>query len=85
MGAYHGRKSFETFSHHRAFMDRTRVPELAIGLRYPPYTESKFSWMSWFMFRGVGKESWKRFGMFKPGWLVYAATAVVFFAMKLHR
>ena len=39
MGAYHGRGSFETFSHRKAVVDKsTRVdPKIA----YPPYTSFK--------------------------------------------
>ena len=39
MGAYHGKSSFDTFSHRKSVLDRpTRVdPKLA----YPPYTKVK--------------------------------------------
>ena len=38
MGSYHGKKSFETFSHQRSVLDRKTY--LDIPLRYPPFTET---------------------------------------------
>jgi aldehyde dehydrogenase (NAD+) len=40
MGAYSGRRGFETFSHMKAVMKRGWWPDLDI--RYAPYTEKKF-------------------------------------------
>lgn len=45
MGAYHGKKSFETFSHMRSVLDKTVWFDL--NLRYPPYTESKINQSKW--------------------------------------
>jgi aldehyde dehydrogenase (NAD+) len=42
MGAYHGRASFETFSHRRSVLERSTA--LDPPLRYPPYAESKLRW-----------------------------------------
>jgi aldehyde dehydrogenase (NAD+) len=39
MGSYHGKKSFEAFSHKRSILNRKTWLDLA--LRYPPFTESK--------------------------------------------
>jgi len=39
MGAYHGRASFETFSHQKSVLDKST--HLEPPLRYPPYTERK--------------------------------------------
>ena len=39
MGSYHGKKSFETFSHKRSILNRKTWLEAA--LRYPPFTEIK--------------------------------------------
>jgi aldehyde dehydrogenase (NAD+) len=36
MGAYHGRHTFETFSHHKAILRRAAFPRL-LGVRWPPY------------------------------------------------
>ncbi|MBN2040263.1 MAG: aldehyde dehydrogenase [Spirochaetes bacterium] len=37
MGAYHGKYSFDTFSHHRSVLSKTTLFD--IPLRYPPYKE----------------------------------------------
>ena len=39
MGAYHGKQSFETFSHFKAVMKKANKPDP--DLAYPPYTEKK--------------------------------------------
>lgn len=46
-GSYHGRWGFEAFSHRRACMLRGWALERLNGLRYPPYTENKLSWLRW--------------------------------------
>lgn len=46
-GNYHGRWGFETFSHQRAIMLRGWALERLNGLRYPPYDETKLSWLRW--------------------------------------
>lgn len=38
MGSYHGKKSFDTFSHEKSIMDATRT--LDIKHRYPPYPKN---------------------------------------------
>jgi aldehyde dehydrogenase (NAD+) len=43
MGAYHGRHSFDTFSHKKAVLKKPTG--LDLSLQYPPYTESKKSWL----------------------------------------
>jgi aldehyde dehydrogenase (NAD+) len=42
MGAYHGRASFETFSHRKSVLHKST--RLDASLRYPPYDESKVKW-----------------------------------------
>ena len=37
MGAYHGKRSFETFSHQKSIMERST--RLDLPVRYPPYTK----------------------------------------------
>ena len=37
MGAYHGKRSFETFSHQKSIMERST--RLDLPMRYPPYTK----------------------------------------------
>jgi aldehyde dehydrogenase (NAD+) len=43
MGAYHGKHSFDTFSHRKAVLKRATV--LEPDLVYPPYTDSKEKWL----------------------------------------
>ncbi len=42
MGAYHGRASFDTFSHKKSVLDKPTYVDPA--LRYPPYTDQKVRW-----------------------------------------
>lgn len=42
MGAYHGKSSFDTFSHRKSVLDKPTYVDPA--LRYPPYTEQKVRW-----------------------------------------
>ena len=43
MGSYHGKKSFETFSHAKSvFYNSTLIDN---PLRYPPYSVKKLSWI----------------------------------------
>jgi len=44
MGAYHGRQSFETFSHMKAVMKRGWLHDITV--RYPPYA-SRGRWLAW--------------------------------------
>jgi aldehyde dehydrogenase (NAD+) len=39
-GAYHGRRSLETFSHEKAVLSKALAPD-TLQLIYPPYTEGK--------------------------------------------
>jgi aldehyde dehydrogenase (NAD+) len=43
MGAYHGRHSFETFSHRKGVL--TKPTRLDPSLLYPPYTDRKTKWL----------------------------------------
>jgi aldehyde dehydrogenase (NAD+) len=42
-GAYHGRHSFETFSHRRAVLKKPALPDPP--LLFPPYSSSKLRWI----------------------------------------
>ncbi|XP_041826744.1 aldehyde dehydrogenase family 3 member B1 [Melanotaenia boesemani] len=46
-GSYHGRWGFEAFSHRKSCMLRGWALERLNGLRYPPYTENKLTWLRW--------------------------------------
>jgi aldehyde dehydrogenase (NAD+) len=39
MGSYHGKASFDTFSHYRSYLKRSMLFDL--DWRYAPYTESR--------------------------------------------
>ena len=43
MGAYHGRRSFETFSHQRAVLKKPSLPDPPI--LFPPYSARKLRWI----------------------------------------
>jgi len=43
MGAYHGRRSFETFSHRRAVLKKPSLPDPPI--LFPPYSARKLRWI----------------------------------------
>jgi aldehyde dehydrogenase (NAD+) len=47
IGSYHGQKSFDTFSHYKSVYQQGTVVD--IPLRYPPYNESKLSWIKFFL------------------------------------
>jgi len=49
MGAYHGKLSFDTFSHRRGCMIRAQNMEAVNRIRYPPYSDKKSSWLEWSM------------------------------------
>jgi aldehyde dehydrogenase (NAD+) len=43
MGAYHGKTSFDTFSHRKSVLDKSVY--LDLPLRYPPYDDTKAQWL----------------------------------------
>ena len=43
MGAYHGRSTYETFSHRKAVL--VKPTAMDPPLMYPPYTEAKSKWV----------------------------------------
>lgn len=42
-GAYHGKYSFETFSHRKSVLRKLNL--FQVNLAYPPYTDKKFQWI----------------------------------------
>lgn len=42
MGQYHGKFSFETFSHMKSILRRDDSKLLDLPIRYPPYTDTGF-------------------------------------------
>ncbi|XP_041942974.1 aldehyde dehydrogenase family 3 member B1 [Alosa sapidissima] len=47
MGCYHGRWSYETFSHKRACVLRSWALERVGAFRYPPYSDANLGWLRW--------------------------------------
>ncbi|KAM6157934.1 aldehyde dehydrogenase family 3 member B2-like [Rhynchocyon petersi] len=47
MGRYHGKFSFDTFSHHRACMIASPGLEMLNDIRYPPYSEWRKKFLTW--------------------------------------
>ncbi|MED6252038.1 hypothetical protein ATANTOWER_006144 [Ataeniobius toweri] len=47
MGSFHGRYSFDTFSHRKACLLRGTRFECVTYLRYPPYEDRNLSLMTW--------------------------------------
>ncbi|XP_013406965.1 aldehyde dehydrogenase family 3 member B1 isoform X2 [Lingula anatina] len=52
MGGYHGKHSFETFSHRRSCLMKALNMESVNGLRYPPYREGHLKYAQWAVNRG---------------------------------
>lgn len=69
MGAYHGKYSFDTFSHQRPCLLKSLKREGANKLRYPPNSQSKVDWAKFFIL--------KRFNRGKLGLLLLALLGVV--------
>jgi acyl-CoA reductase-like NAD-dependent aldehyde dehydrogenase len=44
MGAYNGKISFDSFSHHKGMLVRSQSKD--VDLRFPPYTPSKLAWLN---------------------------------------
>ena len=49
MGSYHAKTGFDTFSHHKSILKKPFWFEL--GLKYPPYNQSKLTWIKRIMNR----------------------------------
>lgn len=47
MGSYHGKQSFDTFSHKKSILKKSNLFDLP--LRYQPYTKVKLKWLRRFM------------------------------------
>lgn len=74
MGAYHGKYSFETFSHQRPCLLKGLKGEGVNKLRYPPNSESKVSWAKFLLLKQFNKG---RLGMLLLVCLVAVAAVIV--------
>ncbi|XP_068010849.1 aldehyde dehydrogenase family 3 member A2-like isoform X1 [Melanerpes formicivorus] len=55
MGAYHGKHSFETFSHRRSCLIKDLKMEGTNNLRYPPISQKKVDWAKFFLLKRFNK------------------------------
>ncbi|XP_060114992.1 aldehyde dehydrogenase family 3 member A2-like isoform X2 [Heteronotia binoei] len=69
MGAYHGRYSFQTFSHQRSCLVRSLNMESLNKIRYPPGSQKKVDWAKFFILKRCSKS--------KVGLVVLAALGVL--------
>ncbi|XP_010616460.1 aldehyde dehydrogenase family 3 member A2 isoform X1 [Fukomys damarensis] len=74
MGAYHGKHSFDTFSHHRSCLLKNLKREGANKLRYPPNSQSKVNVAKFLLLKQFNKG---KFGLLLLTFLC-AAAAVLF-------
>ncbi|KAL9979597.1 hypothetical protein ACROYT_G017278 [Oculina patagonica] len=47
MGAYHGKYSFDSFSHKKGCVLKKQAMESLNSMRYPPYEEKRLGWLRW--------------------------------------
>jgi len=47
IGSYHGKKSFDTFTHYKSLYQQGTLVD--IPLRYPPYNDQKLTWIKFFL------------------------------------
>ncbi|XP_044142126.1 aldehyde dehydrogenase family 3 member A2 isoform X1 [Bufo gargarizans] len=60
MGAYHGKHTFDTFSHKRSILIKSLSMEGVNKLRYPPYSQKKVDWTKFLL---MGKVNKKKLGL----------------------
>uniref|UniRef100_A0A0B7BWN9 Aldehyde dehydrogenase n=1 Tax=Arion vulgaris TaxID=1028688 RepID=A0A0B7BWN9_9EUPU len=75
IGSYHGKYSFDAFSHSKPVLEKSLAIDQVNNVRYPPYTENKRGWINWIMRKKV-----KRTGFFSffPFVVMGAMFAMVF-------
>ncbi|XP_048581698.1 aldehyde dehydrogenase, dimeric NADP-preferring isoform X2 [Nematostella vectensis] len=56
MGAYHGKHSFEAFTHKKGCMVKKLSMEAMNSIRYPPYKEKNLSWITFLAGRSEKRE-----------------------------
>ncbi|XP_041365280.1 aldehyde dehydrogenase, dimeric NADP-preferring-like [Gigantopelta aegis] len=81
VGSYHGKFSFETFSHRRSVMERGLTLDSVNAIRYPPYTEKKLQMVSWLSSQKVKKTG---FFSFFPFVIIGTVVAFLFKALGIH-
>lgn len=75
MGAYHGKRTFDVFTHEKSVLRRPLGLEFLNKVRYPPYSDSNLTVMKWALLSsptGVVSKVWaaikKRHGLL--AWVV---------------
>ncbi|KAF9354891.1 Aldehyde dehydrogenase [Mortierella sp. AD094] len=53
IGSYHGKRSFDIFSHERSTIIKSLGMERFNVIRYPPYSEKKIGWLDWLLYGKV--------------------------------
>ncbi|KAK3727513.1 hypothetical protein QZH41_018380, partial [Actinostola sp. cb2023] len=56
MGAYHGKHSFDSFSHKKGCLLKNLSLESMNAIRYPPYKEQNINWLRFLIVKSVKKE-----------------------------
>ncbi|XP_061461266.1 aldehyde dehydrogenase family 3 member A2-like isoform X2 [Rhineura floridana] len=79
MGSYHGRYSFETFSHRRSCLIRTFKMEGFNNIRYPPACRKKLDWAKFLFLTHFSKRKIGLATLALLGVLVAIVVKVVFF------
>ncbi|XP_062887621.1 aldehyde dehydrogenase, dimeric NADP-preferring-like [Mobula hypostoma] len=69
-GSYHGKYSFEVFSHRRACVLRSLSMEKMNSMRYAPSTDSKLEWIKLLLKRRGGGKKWWFIGIVALGVLL---------------
>jgi aldehyde dehydrogenase (NAD+) len=59
MGAYHGKHTFDCFTHKKSVMRRKLILESTNDLRYPPYSERNLKILSWLLIKNGESKPWK--------------------------
>lgn len=57
MGAYHGKHTFDTFSHKRSCLIKSLGMEGANKIRYPPYSQKKLDWAKFLLSAKLSKKT----------------------------
>ncbi|KAI9140818.1 fatty aldehyde dehydrogenase [Paraphysoderma sedebokerense] len=52
-GNYHGKYSFDCFTHKRGVLHKPHGMEMLNNIRYPPWSAQKTEWISWLLFKKV--------------------------------
>ncbi|CAL1533517.1 unnamed protein product [Lymnaea stagnalis] len=61
IGSYHGKHSFNAFSHDKPVMEKSLALDQVNSMRYPPYTEKKLGWVKWLMAKKVKRQGFFSF------------------------